>query len=263
MKLTGELTEAAVGSYHEVRTVLRHFGRGRSHATGICSLRYPLSGGARISRLRLLARSECTGCGSAIFLRRSPAGPHPHPLFRRIRGPWPRFQGRAAYDSVLARSVPGRGSRTRQYRRNLLTERAVGGHYARSTNEAYIDWSWPFAGAEISERFRGLDETRGGDQFRRCGHDFCGLRRASSRVSMGRFQRRGRSREDPRGPGERPACARSPESQPARSQHLWRHCDDLLWPLDLQIREGCRDGRRGLLHHSPNRKGRVSLGSRS
>src|SRR5437660_9094169 len=106
MKLTSELTQTAVGSYHEVRTVLRHFGRGRSHVTGICSLRYPLPGGARIFRLRMLARSEYAGCGSAIFLRRSPAGPHPHPFFRRIRGPWPWFQGRAAYDSVLARSVP-------------------------------------------------------------------------------------------------------------------------------------------------------------
>src|SRR5207302_6648428 len=158
MKLTSELTQAAVGSYHEVRTVLRRFGRGRSHAAAVCFAPLSLPGDARIFRLRMLARSERTGCGSAIFLRRSPAGPHPHPLFRRIRGPWPRFQGRPAYDSVLARSVAGHGSRTRQYRRNLLTERAAGGYYARSPNEAYIDQSRPFTRAEISERFRGLDE---------------------------------------------------------------------------------------------------------
>src|SRR5947208_14814916 len=98
MKLTSELTQTAVGSYHELRTVLSHFGRGRSHVTGICSLRYPLHGGARIFRLRMLARSAYAGCGSVIFLRRSAAGPHPHASFSRIRVPWPRFQERAAYD---------------------------------------------------------------------------------------------------------------------------------------------------------------------
>ena len=73
-----------------------------------------------------------------------------------------------------------------------------------------------------------------------------GLRRAGARVSVGRLQGHGRQGQDDRRARQRPAGRRRGRRDEARREDLRRQGDDVLRPLDLQVREGRRARRRGV-----------------
>ena len=98
---------------------------------------------------------------------------------------------------------------------------------------------------QVEGRGRRLDQARRrrrGDQ--RLRDDLRRLRRDRARVQLGRLQGRRRQGQDHRRARQRPAGARRRRSREARRQGLQRQGDDLLRPLDLQVRGG-REARRG------------------
>ncbi len=67
---------------------------------------------------------------------------------------------------------------------------------------------------------------------------FVGYGVAGARVRLGRLQGRRREGQDDRRAGQRPAGARSRQGRRARRETVRRPGDDLLRPLDLQVRGG-------------------------
>src|SRR6202162_5300877 len=98
-----------------------------------------------------------------------------------------------------------------------------------------------------------------GRQFR---HRFCRLRRGRAGIWLGRLQRRRCSRQNDFDADQRSGCAGSERSIQARRQHVQRESDDLLRPLDLQIRDRGPKRRSRSSHHSRSGAGCLSLASR-
>ena len=74
--------------------------------------------------------------------------------------------------------------------------------------------------------------------------------------SSGTTSGRGREGQDDRRPRQRSARRRDRQSERARSEDVRRQGDDLLRPLDLQVREGRRARRRRRAHRPRDRSGR-------
>ena len=114
--------------------------------------------------------------------------------------------------------------------------------------------------AQVARRLRRVDQARhAGRRAREVRRGLRRLRRASARVQLGRLQGRGPSGQDDRRARGRPAGAGSCRRSAARREILRRPRDDLLRPLDLQVRDGPEAGRRGRPHRPRDGGGRVSL----
>ena len=110
--------------------------------------------------------------------------------------------------------------------------------------------------ARVSQELRGhagpgrrTAEDRGlGGRLRR-------LRRGRARVRLGRLQGPRRPRQDPDHAGRRPTGPGSQRSIQARPGHVQRPGDDVLRPLDLQVRDRRQAGGRGRYPRSRGRPG--------
>ena len=112
-------------------------------------------------------------------------------------------------------------------------------------------------GIRVERGLRCLDQAGGGERVHRGFRDgLRGVRRGRPRVRLERLRGRGRRRQDGRDSGQRPGVR-----DPGRSA-LPRQRDDLLWPLDLQVR-GSGPARRGGRDHRPRGgAGGLPLGGR-
>ena len=88
---------------------------------------------------------------------------------------------------------------------------------------------------------------------------FVGYGVAGARVQLGRLQGRRPEGQDDGGPGERPADSGSRGPGAARPEDVRRPGDDVLRPLDVQVRDGPEDGRRGRAHRARDRAGRLPV----
>ena len=84
-------------------------------------------------------------------------------------------------------------------------------------------------------------------QARELGTRLCRLRRPGAGAPVGRFQGPGRQGQDPHRAGERSAGPEGGQAGGSRSEDVRRQGDDVLRPLDLQVREGRRLGAAGVL----------------
>ncbi len=116
------------------------------------------------------------------------------------------------------------------------------------------------AHAQMERRCRRVDEARGRcREHRQVRAGLRRLRRRRARVQLGRLQGRRRERQDARDARRRSARARSRQSVGTRSEDVRRQRDDVLRPLDVQVRDR-RDERRGRrADRSRNRPGRLRL----
>ena len=160
----------------------------------------------------------------------------------------------------IARSVPDGGvpearPETGQHRRDLHPESAAGRHYRNPGQAARCGRQSP-GDVQVARRGRRVDQARRRRrEHRELRPRLRRLRRRRARVQLGRLQgRRSQGQDDGRA-RQRPAGAGPGRSVEARCQHVQRHGDDLLRPLDLQVRGG-RAERRGRRAHRARRRSR-------
>ena len=117
---------------------------------------------------------------------------------------------------------------------------------------------------QVARRCRGVDQARRRRrQHREFGPRLRRLRRRRARIQLGRLQgRRSQGQDDGRA-GQRSAGAGSGGPVEARQPNVQRHRDDLLRPLDLQVRGGGAAGRGRRAHRPRDRAGRVSVRRRA
>ena len=119
------------------------------------------------------------------------------------------------------------------------------------------------APARLARRLRRLDEARGRPRGpRRLRPGVRRLRRPGAGVPVGRLQGRGPPRQDDGRARRRPAGARPREAGRARPEDVRRQGDDLLRPLDLQVRDGREARGRGRPHRPRDGARGVSLRDR-
>ena len=168
--------------------------------------------------------------------RRRRPGPYQDAVVRRVRGPGPRVEGRKSHRRLSGRPVQEDRPQAGQYRRHLPSEGPAGRHHP-GAGAAGVQERLPAVAPAVEGRCRGLDQARGGPREpRQLGAGVRRLRRRRAGIQLGRLQRRRREGQDARHARQRPAGARSGEPVSARSQDLWRQGDDVLRPLDLQVR---------------------------
>ncbi len=98
---------------------------------------------------------------------------------------------------------------------------------------------------EVPRRLgRRLAAAGAGGQGRELRRRLRRLRRRRARVRLGRLQGGRRPGQDARHAGQRPGRSRPERPEPARPHDVQGPGDDLLRPLDLQVRDRLREGRR-------------------
>ena len=175
-----------------------------------------------------------------------------------VRGPTPGTPGEERTVEYLDGRVPEAGTQAGQHRRHLHPEGAARRHHRHRGQAAGGVGQGP-RDLQVARRGRRLDQARRRRrQHRELRPRLRRLRRRRARVQLGRLQGRrsqgqdaGRARQRSAGAGcRRPVEARRPDVQ--------RHRDDLLRPVDLQVR-GSGATRRGRRPHRPrDRAGRLS-----
>ena len=155
-------------------------------------------------------------------------------------------------------SVQESRRQARQHRRHLRPEGAARRHHATSGAAADQERR-AAAAAQVERRRGGLEQARRGTglarQFRT---GVRRLRRRRARIQLGRLQRHRRQGKDARRPRERSAGARPVQPEGARSENLRRESDDLLRPVDLQVRDGPAERCCRRLHRPRDGPGRLS-----
>ena len=120
------------------------------------------------------------------------------------------------------------------------------------------------AHVQVARRGGGVDQARRRRrQHREFRHRLRRLRRRGAGVQLGRLQGRRRQGQDDRRARQR--SRRFPIRRTRRSSipDVRRQGDDLLRPLDLQVREGGADGRGRRAHRPRDRAGRLSVHRRA
>ena len=174
-----------------------------------------------------------------------------------FEGRGPSTPGEQTHSRLPGRAVRSGGARARQ-RRFLLPGRPPGGadgaghalsHRAGRPGDR--------AGVRVDRGLRRLDQAGRGERVHRGFRDgLRGVRCGRPRVRLERLRGRGRRRQDGGDPGQRPGVR-----DPGRSP-LPRQRDDLLRPLDLQVRGGGPAGCGGRDHRPRGGAGGLPLGGR-
>ena len=239
-----------------------------------CTARSPLW--CRVGRLQPRGRSadddstdtdrnvEDGGCGDAPD--RGPADPRAHQgaLRGRIRRTAPRNTGRGEDRPVPREEVRRARAEARQYRRQLRPEGAARRPDAERSAAAGGVERRAETDAQVVRRLRRLHQARRRDVRARQHRD--GVRRLRcrrTRIQLGRLQGSRRQGQDDRRAGQRSAGSRRLGSLEARSKDVQRQRDDLLRPLDLQVRGGGSPRRSGDFHRPRDWPGRVSVFGRA
>ncbi len=151
------------------------------------------------------------------------------------------------------------GTQAGQHRRDLHPEGAARRHHRHGGQAPGCDRQGP-CDVQVARRGRRLDEARRRRrEHRELRPRLRRLRRRRARVQLGRLQgRRSQGQDDGRA-RQRSAGSGSRGSVEARCPNVQRHGDDVLRPVDLQVRGG-RAQRRGRRSHRARRKtGGLSL----
>ena len=166
-------------------------------------------------------------------------GSHQGDVGRRVRRARAGDEGRRAHRPVPRGGVQEARAPAGKHRRHVRAEGAARRHHRDQHAAADHRRRRGHEDLQVEGRGRRLDQARRrrrGDQ--RLRDDLCRLRRDRARVQLGRLQGRRRQGQDHRRARERPAGARRRRSREARRQGLQRQGDDVLRPLDLQVRGG-------------------------
>ncbi len=161
---------------------------------------------------------------------------------------------------VPRKSIQGLWSSTGKHRRHLHPEGAA--RRTHPVGHATADHCQGCAEEVVSlvRRLRRVHEARGRHRRdQQLGAGVRWLRRHRAGVSVGRLQGHRRQGQDHRRAGERSAGARRGRSITARCEAVQRHRNDLLRPLDLQVRGGRAPWGRRHLHRARDRTCRLSL----
>ena len=171
-------------------------------------------------------------------------GSHQGDVGRRVRRARAGNEGRRAHRPVPRGGVQEARAPAGKHRRHVRAEGAARRHHRDQHAAADHRRRRRHEDLQVEGRGRRLDQARrrrrGNQRLR---DDLCRLRRDRARVQLGRLQGRRRQGQDHRRARERPAGARRRRSREARRQGLQRQGDDVLRPLDLQVRGG-REARR-------------------
>ena len=181
-------------------------------------------------------------------------------LRRRIRGPRAGNQGRGTDGHLHRRRVQEARAQTREHGRDLHPEGAAGRHHGQADQAPHCRQGRTKAVVQVERRRGGVDQARRRqrrdqglrDRVRR-------LRRGSARVQLGRLQGSRRQGQDDHGARQRSRRARSVGAVEARCQDVQRAGDDLLRPLDLQVRGRGAERRGRRADRSRDRSGGLSL----
>ena len=116
------------------------------------------------------------------------------------------------------------------------------------------------AGARVSRRLRGeFAPQPPRDQGRQLGRGVRGLRRRGARVRLGRLQGPRREGQDDSDARQRPAGDGCRRHGAARHDDVQGQGDDVLRPVDVQVRDRLDQGRRGRDHHPRDGARRLSV----
>ena len=171
--------------------------------------------------------------------------PHQGARLRRVRGARARHQGRRADRPVPRNRAEEARAEARQHRRHVYPEGAARRHHGRPDKTADDHQRRLETGDQVARRDGGVDEARRGLGIDRgLGLDLRRLRRRGAGVQLGRLQGRRRQRQNDHRSRERSRRSGSVGPSKARSEDVWWRCDDVLRPLDLQVRGRRAQGRR-------------------